>query len=118
MPKVFYVNWFRKDDNGKFMWPGFGENSRVLAWIFQRLTGEAQAVDTPIGLMPVAGEGGIDTDGLDVSPETLAKLLEVDTEGWLTQLPQMREHLSKFGDKLPSGLTEQLDGLEQRLNAS
>jgi phosphoenolpyruvate carboxykinase (GTP) len=118
MPKVFYVNWFRKDDNGKFMWPGFGENSRVLAWIFQRLTGEAQAVDTPIGLMPVAGEGGIDTDGLDVSPETLAKLLEVDTEGWLTQLPQMREHLSKFGDKLPSELTQQLDGLEQRLNAS
>jgi phosphoenolpyruvate carboxykinase (GTP) len=118
MPKVFYVNWFRKDDNGKFMWPGFGENSRVLAWIFQRLTGEAQAVDTPIGLMPVAGEGGIDTDGLDVSPETLAALLEVDTEGWLTQLPQMREHLSKFGDKLPSELTEQLDGLEQRLNAS
>jgi phosphoenolpyruvate carboxykinase (GTP) len=118
MPKVFYVNWFRKDDNGKFLWPGFGENSRVLAWIFQRLTGEAQAVDTPIGLMPVAGEGGIDTDGLDVSPETLAELLEVDTEGWLTQLPQMREHLSKFGDKLPSGITEQLDGLEQRLNAS
>jgi phosphoenolpyruvate carboxykinase (GTP) len=118
MPKVFYVNWFRKDDNGKFMWPGFGENSRVLAWIFQRLTGEAQAVDTPIGLMPVAGDGGIDTDGLDVSPETLAALLEVDTEGWLTQLPQMREHLSKFGDKLPSELTAQLDGLEQRLNAS
>jgi len=118
MPKVFYVNWFRKDDNGKFMWPGFGENSRVLAWIFQRLTGDAEAVDTPIGLMPVAGDGGIDTDGLDVSLETLAKLLEVDTEGWLTQLPQMREHLSKFGDKLPPELTEQLDGLEQRLNAS
>jgi phosphoenolpyruvate carboxykinase (GTP) len=118
MPKVFYVNWFRKDDNGKFMWPGFGENSRVLAWIFQRLTGDAEAVDTPIGLMPVAGDGGIDTDGLDVSSETLAKLLEVDTEGWLTQLPQMREHLSKFGDKLPPELTEQLDGLEQRLNAS
>jgi phosphoenolpyruvate carboxykinase (GTP) len=119
LPKIFYVNWFRKDDDGKFMWPGFGQNSRVLAWIFQRLTGEAQAVESPIGLLPPAnGEGGIDTDGLDVSPEMMAKLLEVDTDGWLTQLPQMREHLATFGDKLPPGLTEQLDGLEQRLNAS
>jgi phosphoenolpyruvate carboxykinase (GTP) len=118
MPKVFYVNWFRKDDDGKFMWPGFGENSRVLAWIFGRLTGDAQAEETPIGLVPVAGEGGIDTDGLDVSPETMAKLLEVDTDGWLTQLAQMREHLARFGDKLPRELTAQLDGLEQRLNAS
>jgi phosphoenolpyruvate carboxykinase (GTP) len=118
MPKVFYVNWFRKDDDGKFMWPGFGENSRVLAWIFGRLTGDAQAQETPIGLVPAAGEGGIDTDGLDVSPETMAKLLEVDTDGWLTQLPQMRDHLAKFGDKLPSELTAQLDGLEQRLKAS
>ena len=118
MPKVFYVNWFRKDDDGKFLWPGFGENSRVLAWIFGRLTGDAQAEETPIGLVPTAGEGGIDTDGLDVSPDTMAKLLEVDTDGWLTQLPQMREHLATFGDKLPSELTAQLDGLEQRLNAS
>jgi phosphoenolpyruvate carboxykinase (GTP) len=118
MPKVFYVNWFRKDDDGKFMWPGFGENSRVLAWIFGRLTGDAQAEETPIGLVPAAGEGGIDTDGLDVSPEMMAKLLEVDTDGWLTQLPQMREHLMKFGDKLPRELTAQLDGLEQRLNAA
>jgi phosphoenolpyruvate carboxykinase (GTP) len=118
MPKVFYVNWFRKDEDGKFMWPGFGENSRVLAWIFGRLTGDAQAEETPIGLVPAAGEGGIDTDGLDVSPETMAKLLEVETDGWLTQLPQMREHLARFGDKLPPELTAQLDGLEQRLNAS
>ncbi len=118
MPKVFYVNWFRKDDDGKFMWPGFGENSRVLAWIFGRLTGDTQARETAIGLVPTAGEGGIDIDGLDVSPETLAKLLEVDTDGWLTQLPQMREHLATFGDKLPAELTAQLDGLEQRLNAA
>jgi phosphoenolpyruvate carboxykinase (GTP) len=117
MPKVFYVNWFRKDDDGKFMWPGFGENSRVLAWIFGRLTGDAQAQETAIGLVPPAGEGGIDTDGLDVSPETMAKLLEVDTDGWLTQLPQMREHLATFGDKLPSELSEQMAGLEQRLKA-
>jgi phosphoenolpyruvate carboxykinase (GTP) len=118
MPKVYYVNWFRKDEDGRFMWPGFGENSRVLAWIFGRLSGDAQAHETAIGLVPAAGEGGIDTDGLDVSPETMAKLLEVDTDGWLTQLPQMREHLNAFGDKLPSELAAQLDGLEQRLKAS
>jgi phosphoenolpyruvate carboxykinase (GTP) len=117
MPKVFYVNWFRKDDNGKFMWPGFGENSRVLAWIFRRLTGDAQAVDSPIGLMPTTGEGGIDIDGLDVSPETMVKLLEVDTDGWLTQLPQMKEHLARFGGKLPDELSQQLTALEQRLSA-
>ncbi len=117
MPRVFYVNWFRKDDDGKFMWPGFGENSRVLAWIFQRLTGEAKAQETAIGLVPPVGEGGIDTQNLDVDAETLTKLLEVDTEGWLTQLPQMREHLATFGDKLPAALSQQLDALEQRLQA-
>jgi phosphoenolpyruvate carboxykinase (GTP) len=117
MPRIFYVNWFRKDDHGKFMWPGFGENSRVLAWIFRRLTGEAEAQETAIGLVPPNGEGGIDTEGLDVSPETMAKLLEVETEGWLAQLPQMKEHLGAFGDKLPAELSEQLAALEQRLNA-
>jgi phosphoenolpyruvate carboxykinase (GTP) len=117
MPRVFYVNWFRKDENGKFMWPGFGENSRVLAWIFQRLTGEAKAQETPIGLVPPLGEGGIDTEGLDVSPETMAKLLEVETDGWLAQLPQMKQHLETLGDKLPAELSEQLAGLEQRLKA-
>jgi phosphoenolpyruvate carboxykinase (GTP) len=115
MPRVFYVNWFRKDEDGALMWPGFGENSRVLAWIFQRLTGEAKAVETAIGLLPPTGEGGIDTAGLDVAPETMAKLLEVDTDGWLTQLPQMKEHLDTFGDKLPAALREQLAALEQRL---
>jgi phosphoenolpyruvate carboxykinase (GTP) len=115
MPRVFYVNWFRKDEDGALMWPGFGENSRVLAWIFQRLTGEANAVETAIGLLPPTGEGGIDTAGLDVAPETMAKLLEVDTDGWLTQLPQMKEHLDTFGDKLPAALREQLAALEQRL---
>jgi phosphoenolpyruvate carboxykinase (GTP) len=117
MPKVFYVNWFRKDDDGKFMWPGFGENSRVLAWIFQRVTGEAQAQETAIGLVPPLGEGGIDTVDLDVSPETMAKLLEVDQEGWAAQLPQMKAHFAEFGDKLPAELHEQLDALEQRLTS-
>jgi phosphoenolpyruvate carboxykinase (GTP) len=116
MPRVFYVNWFRKDDNGKFMWPGFGENSRVLAWIFGRLTGEAKAQETAIGLVPPTGEGGIDTENLDVSAETMAKLLEVDHEGWAAALPQMKEHYAAFGDKLPAELAEQLRTLEQRLD--
>jgi phosphoenolpyruvate carboxykinase (GTP) len=115
MPRVFYVNWFRKDDDGKFMWPGFGENSRVLAWIFRRITGEAQARETAIGLVPPLGEGGIETAGLDVSAETMAKLLEVDTEGWVSQLPQMKQYYSDFGDKLPAQLQEQLEALERRL---
>jgi phosphoenolpyruvate carboxykinase (GTP) len=117
MPRVFYVNWFRKDDDGKFMWPGFGENSRVLAWIFRRVTGEAEATETAIGLVPPLGTGGIDTDGLDVSPETMARLLEIDTEGWLAQLPQMKQHYAAFGDKLPRELHAQLDALERRLNS-
>jgi phosphoenolpyruvate carboxykinase (GTP) len=117
MPRVFYVNWFRKDDAGKFMWPGFGENSRVLAWIFGRLTGESKAEETAIGLVPPIGEGGINTDGLDVSPETMAKLLEVDHEGWLAALPQMKQHYAAFGDKLPAELRDQLESLEARLDA-
>jgi phosphoenolpyruvate carboxykinase (GTP) len=117
MPRVFYVNWFRKDDQGKFMWPGFGENSRVLAWIFRRITGEAKAVETAIGLVPPLGEGGIDTDGLGVSPETLAELLAVDTEGWASQLPQFRQHYAEYGDKLPPELHAQLAALEQRLTS-
>ena len=118
MPRVFYVNWFRKDDDGRFMWPGFGENSRVLAWIFRRLTGEADAVQTPIGLVPPIGERGIDLTGLDVSEDTMARLLEVDTDGWLAQLPQVKAHFAEFGAKLPDALHAQLRGLEQRLTSA
>ena len=118
LPLIFYVNWFRKDEDGKFMWPGFGENSRVLAWIFGRVIGGAQAVETPIGLVPPAGPGGIDTDGLDVSEEMMAKLLEVDPEQWALQLPQIKEHYAEFGDKLPAELRDQLQALEQRLDTA
>jgi phosphoenolpyruvate carboxykinase (GTP) len=117
MPRVFYVNWFRKDENGKFLWPGFGENSRVLAWIFRRVSGEASARETAIGLVPPLGEGGIELDGLDISQETMVKLLEVDTEGWTAQLPQIKEHYAEFGEKLPVELRAQLDALEQRLSS-
>ena len=86
-PRIFYVNWFRKDEDGKFLWPGYGDNSRVLAWVFRRCEGNAAAVETPIGLVPPLGEGGIDTDGLDISDEAMTKLLEVDIKGWKHQLP-------------------------------
>ncbi|HVA87026.1 MAG TPA: phosphoenolpyruvate carboxykinase (GTP) [Candidatus Saccharimonadales bacterium] len=115
MPRVFHVNWFRKDADGRFMWPGYGENSRVLAWVFGRITGEADAVDTAIGLLPPIGAGGIETDGLEISDETMSRLLEVDAAGWSDQVPQMREHLARFGDKLPREVSGHLDELERRL---
>jgi phosphoenolpyruvate carboxykinase (GTP) len=117
LPRIFYVNWFRKAQDGTFLWPGFGENSRVLAWIFRRCEGTADAIDTAIGLVPPIGEGGIETAGLDVSAEAMASLLEVDSEGWQQQLPQMREHFRGFGEKLPAELQAQLDALEERLGA-
>jgi phosphoenolpyruvate carboxykinase (GTP) len=118
LPRIFYVNWFRKDADGKFLWPGYGENSRVLAWIFRRCEGEAQAVDTEIGLVPPIGEGGIDTDGLDVTEAAMAKLLEVDIDGWKQQLPQMHEHYSAFAEQLPAELHAQLKTLELRVHAN
>jgi phosphoenolpyruvate carboxykinase (GTP) len=118
LPKVFYVNWFRKGEDGKFMWPGFGENSRVLAWIFRRCDGDAQANETAIGLVPPIGKGGIDIDGLDIDRETMGKLLEVDLECWQETLPQTREHLKRFGDQLPEQVEAQLHELEKRLVGS
>ena len=115
MPRIFYVNWFRKDANGKFLWPGYGENSRVLDWIFRRCDGTAEAVDTAIGLLPPLGEGGIDTTELDVSRESMEELLTLDADGWKQQLPQMHEHYAEFGEKLPGELRAQLNVLEKRL---
>ncbi len=121
LPKIFYVNWFRKDDNndklpGGFMWPGYGENSRVLAWIFDRCDGKDNAVETPIGFMPK--EGAINTDGLaDYYKETLPEILKVDTEGWLKEIKDVREnHYSKFGSHLPQELMDCLNDLEARLS--
>jgi phosphoenolpyruvate carboxykinase (GTP) len=116
LPRIFYVNWFRKDENGRFMWPGYGENSRVLDWIFRRCQGTAAAEDTPIGLVPTVGEGGINIDGLDVSEDTLRELLAIDYDGWKQQLPQMHEHYAEFGEKLPEELRAQLHQLERRLD--
>jgi phosphoenolpyruvate carboxykinase (GTP) len=113
LPKLFMVNWFRKDDGGRFIWPGFGENSRVLAWIFRRCDGEADAVETPIGLVPAPG--AIETDGLDLSAADMERLLAVDPEEWKVQLPQLHQHYARFGDALPEELRRQLDALEGRL---
>jgi phosphoenolpyruvate carboxykinase (GTP) len=114
LPKIFYVNWFRKDEDGRFLWPGFGENSRVLSWVFARCAGHGAATETPIGLIPPVGADGIDTRGLDVSEAAMAELLRVDVEEWKTQLPQFREYLGKF-EQLPAELNAQLDALEARL---
>ena len=113
LPKIFYVNWFRKDADGKFLWPGYGENSRVLAWIFRRCEGAVGADETPIGLVPRAD--GIDTEGVDVSDEALAELLAVDPAEWKEQLPQVHEHFARFGERLPPELRAELRALEERL---
>jgi phosphoenolpyruvate carboxykinase (GTP) len=115
LPRIFYVNWFRKGEDGKFLWPGFGENCRPLAWIFRRLEGKAEANETAIGLVPPVGEGGIDTSGLDIDREAVEKLLEVDHDAWTEQLPQMHEHYGRFGRRLPDELEGQLADLERRL---
>jgi phosphoenolpyruvate carboxykinase (GTP) len=114
LPKIFMVNWFRKDDGGKFIWPGFGENSRVLAWIFRRCDGEADAVETPIGLVPAPG--AIETEGLDLSAAEMEQLLDVDPEEWRVQLPQVHQHFASFGDALPEELRRQLEALERRVS--
>jgi phosphoenolpyruvate carboxykinase (GTP) len=114
LPKIFMVNWFRKNDGGKFIWPGFGENSRVLAWIFRRCDGEADAVETPIGLVPAPG--AIETEGLDLSAGDMERLLQVDPEEWKVQLPQVHQHYASFGEALPDELRGQLEALEQRLS--
>ena len=118
LPLIFNVNWFRKGDDGKFLWPGYGENSRVLAWVFRRCEGKADAVQTQIGLLPPVGEGGIDIDDLDVNEATMKTLLEVDLDGWRQQLPQMHEHFAEFGDKLPQELHDELDSLDERLHST
>jgi phosphoenolpyruvate carboxykinase (GTP) len=113
LPRIYYVNWFRKDDQGNFLWPGFGENSRVLAWIFRRCDDEADAEQTAIGRVPT--HGSLDTEGLDMSEAELGELLKVEPGEWQAQLPQVHEHYAKFGDALPPELRRQLEELERRL---
>ena len=113
LPRIFYVNWFRKNEEGKFMWPGFGENSRILKWVFERCDGSAKGVETPIGLMPELGS--ISFDGLDLSEADKTNLLRVDINGWLSELPQIEEYYAQFGENLPTELTSQVQALRARL---
>jgi len=113
LPKIFYVNWFRKSPEGKFLWPGFGENSRVLEWAFNRINGNAAAVKTPVGYIPAPG--ALNTAGLNVSVRDLETLLSVDREEWTREVESIREHFKKFGSKLPKALSDELAGLEERL---
>jgi len=113
LPRIFYVNWFRKDADGKFIWPGFGENSRVLEWIFNRCNGEGETVATAIGLVPAVD--GINTDGLDITSEAMEELLRVDEEALRGELPQVEDHLARFGDRLPDEVQAQLDALKAKL---
>jgi phosphoenolpyruvate carboxykinase (GTP) len=113
LPKLFWVNWFRRDEDGAFLWPGFGENSRVLKWIIERVEGGGRAVETPIGWVPTPD--GLDVDGLDVGVDTLAKLVHVDPDQWHPELPQIEDHYRGLGDAVPAALREQLVALEKRL---
>jgi phosphoenolpyruvate carboxykinase (GTP) len=114
LPKIFYVNWFRKDDDGRFLWPGFGENSRVLEWVFERVSGRGDADETPIGWVPA--KGAIDTDGLDVPADDLVELLRVDAGEWVAEVPDIVAFYETFGDRVPAELREELRKLEARLS--
>jgi phosphoenolpyruvate carboxykinase (GTP) len=113
LPRIYYVNWFRKDKKGGFLWPGYGENARVLQWICDRISGQAQAIDTPIGRLPA--EDALDLSGLELAPATLDQLLAVKIEDWKAEVRLIKEHFETFGDKLPQSLWEELAQLEERL---
>ncbi len=113
LPRLYYVNWFRKDADGRFLWPGYGENARVMAWIVERTAGRGDAVETPIGHVPAPG--AIDTEGVDVSKEDMEELLRVDAAEWRAELPLISEHYARFGHRLPPELADELDALERRL---
>ena len=113
LPKLFWVNWFRKGKDGSYLWPGFGENSRVLKWVIERVDGDGGYVDTPIGRVP--GPGALDMTGLDIDDSVLAELVSVDPDRWRSELPQLEEHYAFIGERLPAELRDQLSALEKRL---
>jgi phosphoenolpyruvate carboxykinase (GTP) len=116
LPRIFFVNWFRKGEDGKFLWPGYGENSRVLKWIFRRCEGAADAEETAIGFIPTAD--GIDLSGLDIDADDFDQVRTVDLSALSGELDQVRAHLEKFGDNLPHELRAQFEALEERLSAT
>jgi phosphoenolpyruvate carboxykinase (GTP) len=116
LPKIFYVNWFRTGAGGRFLWPGYSENSRVLEWVFRRCEGTAHACETPIGRLPAPAD--LDLRGLDLPPADLEQLLKVDLDGWRAEVPLIREHFARFGSRLPEALRQETDQLEKRLKAA
>ena len=113
LPRIFYVNWFRKSADGSWLWPGYGENSRVIKWIFERVSGKGKAVETPIGYLPTPD--AIDISGSGISAENMEVLLNVDVQEWLQEVESIREHYRRFGDRLPEALKHELESLEERL---
>jgi phosphoenolpyruvate carboxykinase (GTP) len=116
LPRVFYVNWFRKGEDGSFLWPGYGENSRVLEWVFRRCEGTAEGETTPIGCIPTAD--ALNLDGLDIDPDDFEQVRTVDLSALSGELPQVRQHLERFGDSLPDEVWAEFDALEERLGAT
>jgi phosphoenolpyruvate carboxykinase (GTP) len=115
VPAIFYVNWFRRSPAGDFLWPGFGENSRVLKWIVERLEGRAQAVETPVGSVP--SPTSLDVDGLNLPPEALQAVLTVDAEEWRAELALIEDWFAMLGPRLPAALRTELDSLTDRLGS-
>jgi phosphoenolpyruvate carboxykinase (GTP) len=113
LPRIYFVNWFRKDENGKFIWPGFGENSRVLKWIAERLSGTGKAVATPIGNVPAPG--AIDIGGIDITEEEMAGILKINKDEWSDEIKSIKENYEMYGDRLPNELSAQLAALEKKL---
>ena len=113
LPRIFYVNWFRKGEGGRWLWPGYGENSRVLEWVFERTAGRGDAIETPIGYVPTAT--AINVEGLDVSANDMKELLTVHLDEWRAEVPLIREHFAQFADRLPARLSAEVDDLEARL---
>ncbi len=116
LPRIYYVNWFRKSSGGDFLWPGFGDNGRVLKWVFERCSGKMSGHETPIGIVPAPGE--LDVSNLAMDEDDVLELLAVDTAGWLAEIPLIREYYDRFGVRLPAALSDQLDALEARLKAA
>jgi phosphoenolpyruvate carboxykinase (GTP) len=114
LPRIFFVNWFRRDEEGRWLWPGYGENSRVLKWIFERVEGGGRAVKTPIGYLPT--NDALDLSGLDLSSERLSALLAVDIEEWKQEAADLSAYYDQFGDRLPGALRKQLMVLQKRLD--
>jgi len=116
LPRLYFVNWFRKNEDGQFVWPGFGDNARVLKWIAERLDGEAEAVDTPVGRVPT--REALDLSGLSLSDADLSTLLDVDAEVWAEEAALIPEFYAQFGDRLPARLWAQHEALTARIDAN